>query len=79
LKNQPKVTDIFKESTYEEMTKMLQNWLDPETATEESTDTAATGTSKPAGKTASKSKIEDAAPVANVDDVASAFDSLFNK
>jgi hypothetical protein len=78
LKNQPKVTDIFKESTYEEMTKMLQNWLNPEAATGESTDAAPAEKAK-TGKPASKSNIEGAAPVANVDDVASAFDSLFNK
>jgi membrane peptidoglycan carboxypeptidase len=78
LKNQPKVTDIFKESTYEEMTKMLQNWLNPEAATAESTEAAPAEKAK-TGKPANKSNIEDAAPVANVDDVASAFDSLFNK
>lgn len=78
LKNQPKVTDIFKEHSYEEMTKMLQNWLNPEAATEESTGAAPAEKAK-TGKPANKSNIEDAAPVANVDDVASAFDSLFNK
>lgn len=79
LKNQPKVTEIFKEYSYEEMTKMLHNWLDPENnATESSEASAGSEKSKTAGKT-TKSKVEDVATVANVDDVASAFDSLFNK
>lgn len=78
LKNQPKITDIFKEPTYEDLTKMLQNWLDPETGGAESTP-AETETPKASGKgSGNKSKIQEAAPVANVDDVASAFDSLFN-
>jgi gp32 DNA binding protein like len=79
LKNQPKVTEIFKEHSYEEMTKMLHNWLDPENAASaESTDEAATE-KKSSGKGGNKAKIEESAPVAKVDDVASAFDSLFNK
>jgi hypothetical protein len=72
LANQPKITEIFKEYSYDELTKILHNWLDPESnsETEEST-------SKSTSK-ANKASIEDAAPVAKVDDVASAFDSLFN-
>ena len=69
----PKVTDIFKEHSYEEMTKMLHNWLNPEAAAEETTSAPAKATSS------NKSNIEESAPVAKVDDVASAFDSLFNK
>ena len=74
IANQPKLTDLFKEYSYDELTKMLHNWLDPESATE------STEAEKPAAKAtnSNKSSIEDAAPVANVDDVASAFDNLFN-
>jgi hypothetical protein len=73
LGNQPKVTDIFKEYSYEEMTKMLHNWLNPENAeSEEKTSTPAKASN------ANKSSIEEEAPVAKVDDVASAFDNLFN-
>ena len=73
LGNQPKVTDIFKEYSYEEMTKMLHNWLNPENA--ESEEKASTPTK---ASNANKSSIEEQAPVAKVDDVASAFDNLFN-
>jgi hypothetical protein len=77
LKNQPKVTEIFKEVSYEEMTKMLHNWLDPESgAVAESTES--TADTKTATKS-NKSKIQESAPVATADDVATAFDSLFNK
>ena len=72
--NQPKLTELFKEYSYEEMTKMLHNWLDPENSNEEE------ATAKPAPKASNSNKIgiEEAAPVAKVDDVASAFDNLFN-
>ena len=73
LANQPKITDLFKEHSYDEMTKMLHNWLDPENAPEESKEAPAKSS-----KT-NKTEIESEAPVAKVDDVASAFDSLFNK
>jgi len=73
LGNQPKATDIFKEYSYDEMTKLLHNWLDPENAAEESATTA------PKAVNANQAGIADAAPVAKVDDVASAFDNLFNQ
>jgi len=73
LGNQPKATDIFKEYSYDEMTKLLHNWLDPENAAEES------ATAAPKAVNANQAGIADAAPVAKVDDVASAFDNLFNQ
>lgn len=72
LANQPKITDLFKEYNYDEMTKLLHNWLNPEES--ESTDSTA-----PAAKTSNKESIAETAPVAKVSDVASAFDNLFNK
>jgi len=77
LANQPKVTDIFKEHTYEEMTKMLHNWLNPENAESEAETKSESKSAKPSS--GNKAAIQEAAPVAKVDDVASAFDSLFNK
>ena len=74
LGNQPKLTDIFKESSYEELTKMLHNWLDPENAKQEEAVAPAAKTSNP-----NKAGIESAAPVAKTDDISAAFDSLFNK
>lgn len=73
LGNQPKATDIFKEYTYDEMTKLLHNWLDPENAADENSTAPAKETN------ANQASISSAAPVAKVDDVASAFDNLFNQ
>jgi hypothetical protein len=73
--NQPKITDLFKEYSYDEMTKMLHNWLDPENGDNEAEESAAPA---PKASNANKTSIEEAAPVAKVDDVASAFDNLFN-
>ena len=75
LGNQPKISDLFKEYSYEEMTTMLHNWLDPENAAEEAPKSA-TKAEKPSNS--NKAGLAESAPVANVDDVASAFDSLFN-
>jgi hypothetical protein len=55
------------------MTKMLHNWLDPENNPTPEADAPA-----PKATNANKAGLEEAAPVAKVDDVASAFDSLFN-
>ena len=56
------------------MTKLLHNWLDPENAADENAAPA------PAKETnANQASISEAAPVAKVDDVASAFDNLFNQ
>jgi hypothetical protein len=55
------------------MTKMLHNWLNPENAESEEKTAAPAKASN-----ANKSSIEEEAPVAKVDDVASAFDNLFN-
>lgn len=87
LKNQPKLTDIFKEPTYDDIVKSLQVWLDPEAAPSDAgtdvgtTSTEETKTPAPkAGKqTSNKTKIQEAAPTVGKDDVASAFDNLFNK
>ena len=57
------------------MTTMLHNWLDPENAAEEAPKSD-TKSAKPSNS--NKAGLEESAPVANVDDVASAFDSLFN-
>lgn len=63
---QPNISDIFKEPSYEELEKALENWLNPEEG--ETAEQAATApkTSEPAGA------------VSKVDNVSDAFDELFN-
>lgn len=74
--NQPNILDIFKEPTYEDMTKMLHNWLNPE---ESAADTTSADSEAQPAKTSNKTAIAEESNVAKVDDVASAFDALFNK
>lgn len=69
-KHQPKLSDIFKEPTYDELKDALEKWLNPDEddTTEETTnETAEVGTE------------ETAETVNKVDDVSSAFDALFNE
>jgi hypothetical protein len=73
IMNQPVITDIFPEPTYDELEKALAEWMNPENADSDvsSTDTEEEETPAAPSK-ASK-------PVAGkVDDVASAFNDLFN-
>jgi len=70
IMNQPEITDLFPEPSYDELEKALAEWMNPENAdsdVEESEPAAA-----PAGAPASK-------PAATkVDNVADAFNDLFN-
>lgn len=72
LGQQPKVTEIFKEYSYDEIENLLKSWLDPESAEE-----APAAPAKAANP--NKTKLEESSHVATVDDVASAFDNLFNQ
>jgi hypothetical protein len=71
IMNQPEITDLFPEPTYEELEYALSEWMNPENAdsdiaTEEEEE-------------ATEAKGKPAKPVAGkVDDVASAFNDLFN-
>ena len=69
--NQPNLSDIFKEPSYDELKEALALWLNPEG--EETTDPAST----PAESVAEK-KEPVTTGVNKVDDVGAAFDDLFN-
>ena len=66
--NQPNLTDIFKEPSYDDLKVALENWLNPEADSTE-------------GQATAEPKKEEAAPVGvnKVDDVGKAFDDLFNE
>ncbi len=70
IMNQPLITEIFPEPSYEELEKALAEWMNPENqdadVEEETTNTTTT-------KTAAKPDTE------KVTDVASAFNDLFNQ
>lgn len=70
IMNQPKITDIFPEPSYEELENALKEWMNPEGA-----DSDVTTTEKPATATAD-SKTEPATE--KKADVSAAFDDLFN-
>jgi len=71
IKNQPKITELFKEFSYEEIDNLLQNWLNPsETPEAPKEDETKSAKAPIQSETTSAAKVED---------VASAFDSLFNK
>ena len=64
-KNQPDLSNIFKEPSYDELKEALENWLNPEESEgEESAQPVA--------------EEKETAQVNKVDDVSSAFDTLFN-
>ena len=68
--NQPVITDIFPEPTYDELEKALAEWMNPENADTDVSTPAAPEAEAPAKKSA---------PAASkVEDVASAFNDLFN-
>ncbi len=72
IKAMPKITDIFKEPTYEDLTKALESYMNgtPEEGTSD--------TSKPAN-TNKDNIAKESKPVAKVSDVNEAFNDLFNK
>ena len=75
IMNQPTITDIFPEPTYEELEQALKDWMNPDddssdvsTSSSSTTDTSSTNNATTETKTEEKQT-----------DVASAFNELFNK
>ncbi len=71
IMNQPEITDLFPEPSYQELEKALAEWMNPENADSDvdSDDEEEAPAPAKAAKPAATKK---------VDDVASAFDDLFN-
>ena len=70
--NQPKITDIFPEPTYEELETALKEWMNPENA-DADVETNTTNTKADNKESKSESNTE------KKTDVASAFNDLFNQ
>ena len=68
IMDQPKITDLFPEPTYEELEKALQEWMNPENA---DSDTSSTNESKSKDSSTTEA-------VTKKTDVAEAFNDLFN-
>ena len=78
-KNQPNLTEIFKEPSYDELKEALATWLNPEG--DDTTDTPAASSNNeksdlPWDNEDKKETVK--AGVNKVDDVSAAFDDLFN-
>jgi hypothetical protein len=73
IKNQPKITELFKEYSYDEIEKLLQEWMNP-------TEPANTDTETDSSKSSNKKSLETESATTNkVEDVSAAFDALFSK
>lgn len=73
IMNQPLITDIFPEPTYDELEKALAEWMNPENADSD----VAEGSVAPAAETPAATKASSPAAT-KVDNVADAFNDLFN-
>lgn len=73
ISNQPNINDIFKEPSYDDLVKALQDWLNP------SDDAASHEPAKSDNQKQNKASIETSSTAASVDDIGAAFDQLFNK
>jgi len=69
IMDQPKITDLFPEPTYEELEKALNDWMNPESADSDTTTTKAD---------TSTSQTSATETVTKKTDVAEAFNDLFN-
>lgn len=72
IMNQPEITDLFPEPTYEELEKALAEWMNPENADSDVEEAEEEAVAPAPAKAAAKP-----AP-AKQTDIASAFDDLFN-
>jgi len=83
LNNQVAITDLYQELTYNELKSVLEGWLNPSGASEEAEDSVSTGTLSSTTEDVQPTptaapKAEAPAPAKKLDDVAAAFDDLFN-
>jgi len=77
LNNQVEITDLYQELTYAELKSVLEGWLNPTASSSEEVESATTETLASTAKETNDTP----EPVENrkkLDDVASAFDDLFN-
>ena len=77
LNNQVEITDLYQELTYAELKSVLEGWLNPTGGDDEDVDSVSTETLA-STSTDSTDTPEPAEDRKKLDDVASAFDDLFN-
>jgi len=77
LQNQTEITDFYQELSYDELKDVLEGWLNPsggEDSSQTSTTQQTLSTTQPAQQTTTSQQTQ----TSNTNDVASAFDELFN-
>ena len=75
IMNQPTITDIFPEPTYEELEQALKDWMNPDDdSSDVSTSSSSTTATSSTNNATTETKTEE-----KQTDVASAFNDLFNK
>ena len=77
LQNQTEITDLYQELSYDELKDVLEGWLNPsggEDSSSTSTSQQTLSTTQPAQQTTTSQQTQ----TSNTNDVASAFDELFN-
>lgn len=77
LQNQTEITDLYQELSYDELKDVLEGWLNPSGGEDSSSTSAAQqtlSTTQPAQQTTTSQQTQSS----NTNDVASAFDELFN-
>lgn len=72
IMDQPKITDVYPEPTYQELEELLQKWLNVDEDADSTTDTSSTSTE-------SSNSWEESTETKNTSDVSQAFDQLFNE
>ena len=78
IAEQPEITSIFAEPSYDELQTALENWLNPDTEGGMGEASGAKDSSEDDGPIYAPKAGGKASAVSKVDDVASAFDELFN-
>lgn len=86
LEKQTEITDLYSELSYDELKKVLEGWLNPSDEAEAPATTSPSATTLSAAKPAVEQTqtqpkpVQQAAPIVSTksDDVAAAFDDLFN-
>lgn len=84
IENQNEITDIYSELSYEELKEVLEGWLNPSDEADDSDESEtekqlSSNSSSDNGSTSTKTKEDDGVDKEKLDNVASAFDDLFNK
>jgi hypothetical protein len=83
LNNQVAITDLYQELTYDELKSVLEGWLNPSAASEAADSVSAQALASASDEdddepTPTPKASPAAAPAKKLDDVAAAFDDLFN-